>query len=185
MPDSSEALEVRPPDGVSDALDDILESPAVATALDLIKQSCGKNERKTAERLRANAILAMAQAKMTRQQIAKQLGVKPNAVRVALWRLRSKGLLRDLQDKLENDLTALAIDSAQTHLKAKDKEFTLEHLKGVGFYKNHSHAKHDGGAGFVMPPLQVNVVFNQGAQPIPGQAPDFSEAVVGVPRDDA
>jgi hypothetical protein len=190
MPEPSAALELRPgsaspslEDVVAPAGIDVIEIPsAVAT----LQAKLGTNEQTVRMRVNAQALLALAQAGHTRRQIATALKMTPNAVKVALWRLRSAGLLNDLRDKLANDSAALAVDSLNFHLRKKDKDVTIETLKGLGHFKNHSNTKHEGGAGgFALPPLQVNVVFNQGAQPLPGQAPDFSEAVVGVPRDDA
>lgn len=185
MPDSSVPAVVRPDDDKIAALDEICDPGSVPTAVAALKAALGTSDVKVQQRARAQAILAMANAKMSKAQIAKALEMKPNAVKVALWRLRSKGLLNDLRDILENDSAALAVDSLNYHLKKKDPDLTAETLKGLGFFKNHSHAKHEGGgSGFTMPPLQVNVVFGAGAVPLPGQAPDFSEAVVGTPRVD-
>lgn len=159
----------------------------IPSAVEQLQVKLGTSEQTVKMRARAGALLALAQAGKSRAEIAKALGMKPNAVKVALWRLRSAGLLNDLRDKLQHDVAANAVDCVNRAIvKDRNVDVAMEALKGVGFWKNHSHSKHEGGpGGFQMPPLQVNVIFGNGAQPLPGQAPDFSEAVVGTPREDA
>jgi predicted transcriptional regulator len=147
----------------------------------------GSNEQAVRARIRANRLIALAQAGYTRRQIAKLLGLKPNTVKVALWRARSSKRLNDLRDMLENDTSALAVDTVNHHLRKHDKDVAIEHLKGMGFYKNHSNVKNEGGSGFTMPPLTVNVLVKNdlGAAPVTPETFDTSEMCVGVPREDS
>lgn len=137
-------------------------------------------------RVRGNQLIALAKAGYTRHQIAKLLGMKPMTVKSCLYRARRDGRLRDLQDMLQHDTSALAVDAINSALRQKDSSVAIEHLKGMGFYKNHSNIKNEGGAGFAMPPLQVNVVVKNefGAAPTTAETFDVSEQSVGVPRED-
>lgn len=136
---------------------------------------------------RAAAIVAMRLGGMKSREIGKVLGIKPDMVRMVLYRARKNGTCTDIRVLLENDSAALALESLNTHLRKKDKDVTLETMKGLGYFKHYSNNKNEGGAAFTMPALQVNVVLQHGGPaPLPGQAHDFSEAAVGTPRvDDA
>lgn len=156
------------------------------TAVERLQKAYGSNEQAVKARLRGQALLALANSGYTRAQIAKLLGLKENTVKVALWRARAAGRLNDLRNILEHDSTALAVDTVNYHLRKKNADVAIEHLKGVGYYKNHSHMKHDGVPVGGMPPLTVNVVVQNaigGAMPVTPETFDVSEMSVGVPRE--
>jgi hypothetical protein len=168
---------------------DAAKPNADRSALARLQFALRSNEQAVKARLRAHSLLALAQAGYNRVQIAKMLGVKPNTVKVALWRARRVGRLNDLKDALEHDTSALAVDRVNSAIRkgdAKAADVAIEHLKGVGLYKNHSNVKNEGGAGFTMPPLQINVVVKNeiGAPAVTPETFDVSEMSVGVPRED-
>ena len=161
-----------------------------SSAVQRLKDAIGTNTASVKARERDNQLVALIQAGHTQRKIGELLGLKPNAVRVALWRARHRGVLNDLRSRLEHDTTALAIDTVNYHIKTKKSESAaIEHLRGMGFYKNHSNVKNEGGGagGFQMPPLQVNVVVqnNQGAAHVTPETFDVSEGAIGVPREDS
>lgn len=167
-----DALEMRAPQApaparASDA--DVL-FPALPPDLDGLE---GLNEfakqitaRDAKARLRGTAILVLRQQGYNRREIGRMVGMTPNAVRVALWRARQSGRLNELRGILEHDSLALAIESLNFHLKKKDKDCTIETLKGLGQFKSYNNSKVDGTPGFTMPALTVTIVNapNQGGQ---------------------
>lgn len=133
-------------------------------------------------RTKATVLLVLRQQGRSMREIASLLEMTPNAVRVALQRARAAGKINELRGLLENDSLALAVESLNHHLKKKDKDATFKTLEGLGHFRNYNNSKMEGGAGFTMPPLTINIVNapnNGGMQQIVGSAP------VGAPREDA
>ncbi len=161
--------------------------PEKQSAVERLKLALGCREQAVRARLKRDALVSMKQAGLSNRKIAQILGVKETTVRINVWRARQAGQLNDLRDILEHDVSALAVDTITHHLKRKDKDVAIEHLKGVGLYVNHSNRKNEGGGpGFVMPPLQVNVVVqNQGGATVTPETFDVSEGEFGVAREDA
>lgn len=175
-----------PAEVISDAEAAVAANPADTSAVKRLQAAIGANEQAVKARARRAHLLNLAKAGFTRKQIAKLLGVKENTVKVALWRARASGELNDLRDILAHDTTALAVDTVNHHLKKKNPSVAIEHLKGIGLYKNHSNVKNEGVPSSGLPPLQVNVVFQQApgvSAPTP-ETFDVSEACVGVQRVD-
>lgn len=112
-------------------------------------------------------------------EIAESLGISKQVVANYLYNARQKGrLLGDLDNLLTHKAAGLAVDNLIDGLQTGDKEYTLETLKGLGYLRNHSQIKTEGGAGQVA--LQVVVelppgVSDPAAIPMKGQ-------IVGVPR---
>src|SRR5262252_8218465 len=203
-PSPIDALEVRKPEVEETPIEDIMfpngyEPPppgkrggtiGLPSAVQELKDKLGSSEKTVRNRYRAQAILTLrAQFKWSRRDIARAFGMTENAVKVALWRARSGGLLNDLRDILEHDVAANAIDRVnaviQDRKNPRGDDHAIRTLEGLGHFRNYSHQKNEGAAGTSLPPLQVNVVIQQGAQPLPGQpALDHSEAAVGTPRED-
>lgn len=170
------------------AYDAALALRAKETAVERLQRTLGTRAQSVKALARRSALIALVKAGHSSRKIGEMLGLKPNAVRVAIWRARNDGHLNDLREMLNNEVSALAIDTVKHHIKKKNADVAIEHLKGVGLYKNHSNVKNEGGgAGFQMPPLQVNVVVqNQaGAMPVTPENFDVSEGAIGVMREDA
>lgn len=130
-------------------------------------------------RAKAAALIALRQQGYTRKEIGRLLGMHPNAVRVALNRARSQGKLNELRAVLENDSLALAVEGLNYHLEKRDKDAIFKHLEGMGHWKSYSNNKSEGGGSTTLPPLQVNVSFNNA----PVGAVIASEPM-GTPRED-
>lgn len=159
------------------------------TAVQRLQRTLGTRAQSVKALARRSALIALVKAGHPQRKIGEMLGLKPNAVRVAIWRARTDGHLNDLREMLNNEVSALAIDTVRHHLKKRNADVAVEHLKGVGLYKNHSNQKIDGpgAGGFQMPPFQVNIVMQQTAG-VPTVTPatfDVSEGAIGVPREDA
>lgn len=162
-------------------------SGADIDAVKVLQETMGTSEQRVRVRMRDNAMIALVQAGHDRFSIAKLLGIKENSVRVALWRARARGELNDLRAILEHESSALAVNAINHHLRKKNPEVAIEHLKGMGFYKNHSHVRNDGVPPQGLPPLQVNIVLtNAPGSPNPtAETFDVSPLAIGVAREDA
>lgn len=140
--------------------------------------------RQTRARLRAAALITLKGQGYSYGQIAEMVGLSVNAVKLACKRARARGKLNDLRATLENESMALAVDSLNHHLRAKDKQMTIEHLKGMGQYRHYNNNHNDGVPGFTMPALQVNVVVQAGMPAPTPETFDVSDGEIGVPRVD-
>jgi hypothetical protein len=183
MSDSLDALEMRPAVPAAapvEPAEDVMFPALPAEIEGANDYAKGLTERNAKARLKASAILILRQQGYNRREIGRMVGLTPNAVRVALWRARQAGKLNELRGILENDSLALAIESLNFHLKAKDKDATFETLKGLGQFRDYNNSKIDGAPAFTMPALQVTIVNapNAGGQQI-------VSAPIGVPREDA
>lgn len=183
MPDSLDAIEMREVrvDPAPDTpIEDIMFPDLPPDVRDLNDAAKQVHERNVRTRMRSTVMLVMRQQGYTRREIGKFLNITPNAVRVALNRARAAGKLNDLRAILENDSLALAVESLNFHLKKKDKDLTLETLKGLGQFKSYNNTKNEGAPGFTMPSLTVTVVNapNHAGEQVIVSAP------VGTPRED-
>lgn len=188
MPDDLDALELRPEMVVVDAvpvpevpIEDVM-FPALPPAVCESQSSASRAfvQACTTGRARASAILILQQQGHSSREIGKMLGLSDVAVRQALSRARRAGRLNDLRQILENDSTALAVESLNHHLRAKDKQATFKHLEGMGHWKKFNNNTNEGSPTFVMPKLEVTVINapNMGGQQIVSMP-------VGVPREDS
>lgn len=157
------------------------------SAVKRLQDTLGTKSQSVKAQVRYNEILALTRAGHSIRKIAEMKGLKQNTVKQVIFRARRSRVLNDLREILEHETTALAVDTVNHHLKKKNADVAVEHLKGMGLYKNHSNVKNDGGgAGFQMPPLQVNVVVQNVAELAKRpESFDYSEGAVGVPREDA
>lgn len=184
-PDDTPGLKPIPP-AFRQYIEDVRSGKDVS-AVKALQDTLGTNEQQVRVRMRDNAMIALVHAGHDRFSIAKLLGVKPNAIKVALWRARRRGELNDLRLILENETSALAVDAINHALRKKDATIAVEHLKGVGLYKNHSFVRNDGVPPSGLPPLQVNVVVQNSPTmaAVTAETFDVSPAALGVPREDA
>ena len=190
MPTELDQVEMQGVDVPADAPDRPLEDVLFPELPDtkafggpLNKYAESLNSYQKARRLRSQAILLLREQGYSRKEIGKLCGMTPNAVRQALTRARREGKLNELRSILENDSLALAIESLNHHLLAKDKDATFKTLEGLGQFRAYNNSKHEGTPGFTMPALTVNVVAV--APPAAGApAGEPGEAPLGVPRED-
>lgn len=116
---------------------------------------------------------------LSSSQIADQLGLETSTVNQYLYVARSKGKLADIAEILDHQIVPMAIENLLEGIKEKDKEYTLEVLKGRGAFRTHSHQASTGSAAPMH--LQISVEMPKGASGkvidvIPGQ-------VLGTPRE--
>lgn len=109
-------------------------------------------------------------------RIAEKVGVSRQTVRDYLAYAREHKGLNDTLRDLELRAIPQAIENLIEGLEAKDKDYTLETLKGRGLFRNHSNTKTEGGQSG---PLQLQVNFVNA----PGVAPPDSGTIHAVPRE--
>jgi DNA-binding Lrp family transcriptional regulator len=187
-----DALEVRAAPSVQLSVEEILFpelsslTPGLRTR---VNEKLAATTRLAEFREKARSIIEMAGQGYPQRHIARGLGIPDAVVKLALRRARKAGLIDDAGDILNYEAVPEAAKVVMHHLtKYQDRGTAFEVLKGTGRFKTFNNTKNEGVAGGgALPPLQVNVVFNQqqGAMPLPGQiALDVSEATVGTPRED-
>ena len=108
-------------------------------------------------------IIELAAEGWTREEIAQELGMTRNALRVLLYKARQQGQLLDSEDRVVHQAVPLAIDNLINLLEKGDKHTTHEMLKGVGIWKSHAQTKNEGQTGPVV--LAVKFEIPEGSQP--------------------
>lgn len=116
---------------------------------------------------------------LSAKQIAEQLGLEQTTVNQYLYVARQRGKLADVAEILDHQVVPMAVQNLIEGLEAKDKDYTLEVLKGRGAFRTHTHQQSTGSAGPMH--LQISVEMPKGAS---GTVIDVTPGqVVGVPRE--
>lgn len=177
-----DASALMAPAAADESIEDVL-FPPLPPGLDPENKRVKEiTERDLKTKFRATALLVLRMQGYSRREIGQLMGMTPNCVRVSLNRARQKGHLGDLRAILENDSAALAVESLNFHLKKKDKDVTVETLKGLGHFRTYNHSKMEGVAGASMPALSVTIVNAPNAD---GGQQAIVSTPVGMPREDA
>jgi hypothetical protein len=105
------------------------------------------------------------------QEVADALGVKYDTMKTYLKRATARGWLNinsfdDHEDKVEYVLADKAIRNANELLDGRDKDMTIETLKGTGIFKQHQAVKMEGNANIGLA-LKVQVEMPTFAGPLP------------------
>lgn len=161
-----------------------LSSPAVVAEIALQERQRKQKWTSLPKTSKIRALIAKATAMridgMSTEEIATALNVKPATIRQYRWIAAKKGWLTtsDPHDYAENILVHRAVSNLEELLHARnavnglpDKEVTLETVKGLGIFKDHSKPEQAVNAQANM--LTINVVLPQGTalpQVRPGNA---------------
>lgn len=124
-------------------------------------------------------VVALRLVGLRPKEIAGQLGISEHTVNQHLYMARLRGRLSDVGQILDNAVVPMAIENLIEGLEAKDKDYTLEVLKGRGAFRSHTHQASTGSNAPMH--LQIQIELPKGAHGnvidvIPGQ-------VMGAPRE--
>jgi hypothetical protein len=110
--------------------------------------------------------------------IAKELGLAPGVVTRLFTEYRQKVDQEEIAQRLDQTAIPLAVDNLVHGLLAGDKDYTLETLKGRGFFKRHSDGGDSGPAQKELPTLKIEFVSPAGAARVEiGSAGDVNPAL--------
>jgi transposase len=165
-------------------------------------QSAGRAKKSKYERERRRNLRAPKDSKVRRtvfaavalkaqgiknKEVAEQLGVTVNTLKVYMYRAHKAGWLNiesfnDPDDKLEIVLKSKVIRNVDEFLEKRDKDITIETAKGLGVFKTHQVVKNDTVAPVAIAlSVQVEMPKDTGIVPREGSiggAPYFDAEVV-------